>query len=86
MIHLEKEKSNKKRCVVVMFDTLCRRFLPTYNDDASWVIAPNFQRLAKRCVQFNKCYVGGMACMPACQQEEKCIRVDIVFFIVHGVH
>ena len=65
MIHLEKEKSNKKRCVVVMFDTLCRRFLPTYNDDASWVIAPNFQRLAKRCVQFNKCYVGGMACMPA---------------------
>eukprot|EP01051_Picozoa_sp_SAG22_P039936 SAG22_NODE_21289_length_258_cov_0.849057_1_plen_36_part_10 len=27
----------KKRCVVVMYDTLCRHFLPSYGNE--WVIA-----------------------------------------------
>jgi arylsulfatase A-like enzyme len=51
------------RCVMVMFDTLCRRFLPPYGND--WVHAPNFRRLAARTAQFQHCYVGSMPCMPA---------------------
>ena len=53
----------KKRCVVVMYDTLCRHFMPTYGNE--WVKAPNFERLAKRSVQFQNYYVGSMPCMPA---------------------
>lgn len=55
--------SQKKRCVVVMYDTLCRHFMPTYGNE--WVKAPNFDRLAKRSVQFQNYYVGSMPCMPA---------------------
>ncbi len=53
----------KKRCVVVMYDTLCRHFLPSYGNE--WVKAPNFERLAQRSVQFQNFYVGSMPCMPA---------------------
>ena len=53
----------RKRCVIVMYDTLCRRFLPTYGN--TWVKAPNFERLAKRTVQFQNFYVGSMPCIPA---------------------
>ncbi|MEM7080675.1 MAG: sulfatase [Pseudomonadota bacterium] len=53
----------KKRCVVVMYDTLCRHFLPSYGNE--WVQAPNFTRLAERAVQFDNFYVGSMPCMPA---------------------
>ncbi len=55
--------SQKKRCVVVMYDTLCRHFMPTYGNE--WIKAPNFQRLAARSIQFNNFYVGSMPCMPA---------------------
>ena len=55
--------SQRKRCVVVMYDTLCRHFLPGYGNE--WVNAPNFERLAKRSVQFDNFYVGSMPCMPA---------------------
>jgi arylsulfatase A-like enzyme len=55
--------NEKKRCVVVMYDTLCRHFLPTYGNE--WVKAPNFERLAKKTVQFQNFYVGSMPCMPA---------------------
>jgi arylsulfatase A-like enzyme len=48
---------------MVMFDTLNRRMLPPYGCD--WVHAPNFERLAKRSVTFDNCYVGSMPCMPA---------------------
>jgi arylsulfatase A-like enzyme len=48
---------------MLMFDTLCRRFLPPYGN--TWVHAPNFQRLAARSVQFQNAYVGSMPCMPA---------------------
>ena len=46
-----------------MYDTLCRHFMPTYGNE--WVKAPNFERLAKRSVQFENYYVGSMPCMPA---------------------
>jgi len=54
---------SKKRCVVVMYDTLCRHFLPSYGNE--WVKAPNFERLAARTTQFQNFYVGSMPCMPA---------------------
>ena len=54
---------SRKRCVIVMYDTLCRHFLPTYGN--AWVKAPNFERLAKRTVQFQNFYVGSMPCIPA---------------------
>lgn len=54
---------DKKRCVVVMYDTLCRHFMPGYGND--WIKAPNFERLARRSTQFNNFYVGSMPCMPA---------------------
>ena len=53
----------KKRCVVVMYDTLCRHFMPTYGNE--WIKAPNFERLAKHSTQFQNFYVGSMPCMPA---------------------
>ena len=56
-------KTRKKRCVVVMYDTLCRHFMPTYGNE--WIKAPNFARLAKKSVQFQNYYVGSMPCMPA---------------------
>lgn len=53
----------RKRCVVVMYDTLCRHFMPSYGNE--WIQAPNFKRLAARAVQFQNFYVGSMPCMPA---------------------
>lgn len=51
------------KAIMVMFDTLNRRFLPPYGND--WVHAPNFQRLANRAATFDTCYAGSMPCMPA---------------------
>lgn len=51
------------KAIVVMFDTLNRRFLPPYG--AQGIHAPNFERLAQRSVQFDNCYGGSMPCMPA---------------------
>ena len=51
------------KAIMVMFDSLNRRFLPPYGCDET--IAPNFARLAKRCVTFDSSYVGSMPCMPA---------------------
>lgn len=51
------------KAIMVMFDTLNRRFLPPYGGD--WVHAPNFTRLAERAVTFDNCYAGSMPCMPA---------------------
>lgn len=52
------------RAVMVMYDTLCRRFLSSYGG-LPWVQTPNFQRLAGHSVQFDNCWVGSMPCMPA---------------------
>ena len=51
------------KTIMVVFDSLAKNFLPPYGND--WVKAPNFQRLAKRSVTFDKCFVGSMPCMPA---------------------
>ncbi len=51
------------KALMVMFDTLNRRFLPPYG--AEGVHAPNFTRLAERTAAFDTCYAGSMPCMPA---------------------
>jgi arylsulfatase A-like enzyme len=51
------------KCIMVMFDSLNRRMLPSYGCD--WTHAPNFARLAHRTVQFQNVYVCSMPCMPA---------------------
>ncbi|MET8208896.1 sulfatase [Streptomyces sp. NPDC005373] len=52
------------KAIMVMFDTLNRRFLPPYGAP-EWVHAPNFARLAERTATFENCYAGSMPCMPA---------------------
>ncbi|HRU05228.1 MAG TPA: sulfatase [Candidatus Brocadiia bacterium] len=51
------------KAILVLFDSMARRFLPPYGND--WVQAPAFTRLAQRAVTFDKCFVGSMPCMPA---------------------
>ena len=51
------------KAIMVMFDSLNRRFLPPYGCD--WTVAPNFARLAQRTVTFDNSYVCSMPCMPA---------------------
>lgn len=51
------------KAIMVMFDSLNLRHLSTYGCD--WVKTPNFERLAKKSVQFSNHYVGSMPCMPA---------------------
>lgn len=50
------------KAIMVMFDALNRHMLPPYGCD--WVQAPNFQRLARRSVTFENCYIGSMPCIP----------------------
>jgi arylsulfatase A-like enzyme len=51
------------KAIMIMFDSLNRRFLPPYGSDG--IHAPNFERLAAHTVTFDNCYVGSMPCMPA---------------------
>lgn len=51
------------RAIMVMFDTLSKRFLPNYGCD--WTKMPNFQRLAAKTITFDNAWVGSMPCMPA---------------------
>jgi arylsulfatase A-like enzyme len=51
------------KAVMLMFDSLNRRMLPTYGCD--WTHAPNFRRLEEKSVVFNTCYGGSLPCMPA---------------------
>jgi arylsulfatase A-like enzyme len=51
------------KAIMVMFDSLNRRFLPPFGCD--WIHAPNFERLARQSVIFHNCYAGSMPCMPA---------------------
>jgi arylsulfatase A-like enzyme len=46
-----------------MFDSLNRHFLPSYGND--WVRAPNFKRLERETVCFERAYAGSLPCMPA---------------------
>jgi len=50
------------KAIMVMFDTLNRHMLQPYGCD--WAHAPNFERLAKKSVTFDNCYIGSMPCMP----------------------
>jgi len=51
------------KAIMVMFDSLNRHMLPPYG--CRWVHAPHFERLAKKSVTFDSCFVGSMPCMPA---------------------
>lgn len=51
------------RAIMVMYDTLNRRTLPNYG--CTEAICPNFERLGKKTVTFDTCYVGSLPCMPA---------------------
>jgi len=51
------------KAIVVMFDSLNRRYLPPYGNVG--VHTPNFTRLAERSVTFDGCYAGSMPCAPA---------------------
>ncbi|ALD66483.1 sulfatase [Spiroplasma cantharicola] len=51
------------RAVILMFDTLTRKYLPNYGND--WVHAPNFKRLGEKTITFDNFYAGSMPCMPA---------------------
>ncbi len=51
------------KAVMLMFDTLSRRYLENYGSD--WTKTPNFKRLGERSVTFDNFYVGSLPCMPA---------------------
>ncbi len=51
------------KCVFVLFDSLIMKALESYGGNE--VKTPNFNRLAKKSVQFNTHYVGSLPCMPA---------------------
>ncbi|MBT2513618.1 sulfatase [Arthrobacter sp. ISL-30] len=51
------------KVIVVLFDTLNRKYLPNYGCD--WTHLPNFERLARETATFDNCYGGSMPCMPA---------------------
>lgn len=50
------------KAIMLMFDSLKKDWLPPYGGD---IIAPNFDRLAKKTVRFDRFFVGSMPCMPA---------------------
>lgn len=51
------------KAIMVMYDSLNRHYLSPYN--SSWTHTPNFSRLAKNSMVFDKSYVGSLPCMPA---------------------
>ena len=51
------------KAIIVMFDSLNRKYLPAYGGD--WTGLPNFRRLEQNTVTFDTCYGGSMPCMPA---------------------
>lgn len=54
------------KAIMVLFDSLNRRYLPPYGfPEGEGVIAPNFERLARHSVRFERSYAGSLPCMPA---------------------
>ena len=51
------------KTVFLLFDSLNKRMLNSYG--GKYIETPNFNRLAKKSVQFNNHYIGSMPCMPA---------------------
>lgn len=52
------------KSVFILFDTLMKDVLTSYNEQ-SIVKTPNFDRLKDKTIQFNKFYAGSLPCMPA---------------------
>ncbi len=50
------------KVLMVMFDSLNRRFINPYNEEAE---TPNFKRLSENAITFDNFYVGSLPCMPA---------------------
>lgn len=59
----ERKEEYFMRAIMVMFDSLNRRFLSPYGCD--FTHTPNFKRLSELTVQFQNCYSGSLPCMPA---------------------
>ena len=54
------------KAIMVMFDSLNRRFLPPYSAKAAEGIkASHFARLSQHTAVFDNSYVGSLPCMPA---------------------
>ncbi|MFV0465491.1 MAG: sulfatase [Lachnospiraceae bacterium] len=51
------------KAIMIMFDSLNRNYLPCYGNQ--WVKAPNFERLQKKSLTFDRFYAGSLPCMPA---------------------
>ena len=51
------------KAIVILFDTLCRRFLPAYGNER--ITTPNMVRLAEKSVVFDNHWMGSAPCMPA---------------------
>ena len=51
------------RAIMIMYDSLNRKYLPNYGDSISQM--PNFKRLGERCVTFDRFYTGSLPCIPA---------------------
>lgn len=51
------------RAIMIMYDSLCRHYLPNYGCPDTHM--PNFERLAQKTVTFDRSYVGSMPCIPA---------------------
>ena len=51
------------KAIVILFDTLCRRFLPSYGNEQ--ITTPNMVRLAEKSVVFDNHWIGSAPCMPA---------------------
>ena len=49
------------KAIMIMYDSLNRHMLAPYG--CEWTKTPNFERLAERCVTFDKCYVGSLPCI-----------------------
>lgn len=57
------EERMSMKAVLLLFDSLNRRFLPNYGCD--WTKMPNFKRLGEKTLTFDSCYGGSMPCIPA---------------------
>ncbi|MBN1581903.1 MAG: sulfatase [Anaerolineae bacterium] len=51
------------KAIVILFDTLCRRFLSPYG--SAKITTPNMVRLAEKSVVFDNHWIGSAPCMPA---------------------
>ncbi|HET7559257.1 MAG TPA: sulfatase-like hydrolase/transferase, partial [Limnochordia bacterium] len=51
------------RSVMIVLDSMNRRFLQAYGND--WVHTPNIARLAARAAVFDNHWCGSLPCMPA---------------------